>query len=343
MRQVALVSVLAVLLLAFLPPLGPAAARSQDFERVREYIDATQEILERVWETVRESGSPRARKIMAQARDMHLNSLHLYHNGRPLLAFKASQRAREAAKHAARLAREELGFEERVRIRLERLRDLHDNVLEKAQEERNQRALRFIREAERQFLRAREQFAQRNFQMAFNLVESCEVLLRRAARLLFEGGGVSRLERELERTGEFLDRLRERLGEQPDEAALVLLGRAEETLGQAQEAFAEGDHLRALHLARQARRLAGQASSLVGRGPSVEEVTAQIERWDDLFETVADAVRASGREEARLVLERATRYRHRAEEMLTDGDRLESLRQIKIAHDLLREARELAR
>ena len=78
------------------------------------------------------------------------------------------------------------------------LRELYESVLERAQESQNERALRFIREAERQFHRAREQYAQHNFEIAFRLVESAENLLRRAARLLFEGGGAARLEHELQ-------------------------------------------------------------------------------------------------------------------------------------------------
>ena len=58
---------------------------------------------------------------------------------------------------------------------------------------------------------------------------------------------------------------------------------------------------------------------------------------------VAERVREAGNEEAGLLLERAQRFRGRAGELLQDEDRVGSLRQIKIAHDLLNEASELTR
>jgi len=226
---------------------------------------------------------------------------------------------------------------------LDRLRDLHDQVIERAQEVNDQRVLRFVREAERQFHRARELYLQRDFEMAFTLLESAEKMLRRAARLIFEGGGAGRLESELERTREFLVNTRERLGSDVDPAAHDLLRRAETLLEQAREAVASGDPFHALQLLRQARRLAGQAVSLAGGGPTAESVRTQIERWDARYGQVSENVYASGNEDARLVLDRAQRYRQRADELLGDDDRIGALRQIKIAHDLLNEASELIR
>jgi hypothetical protein len=313
------------------------------FDRVEEYIQRTEEILMRAAEAVRESESARARPVLAQARELHDRSVSLLMNGRPLIAYETSQRARQAAQHAVQLARDDLGFEERVRIRLERLRELYDQLFERAQEERNERALRFIQEAERQFLRAREQYTQRNFEIAFHLLESAESLLHKAARLLFEGAGVDRLRNDLDRTADLIRRTRERLGEADDRAAQEILDRAERVLEQARDALSRGEPLAALHLARQARRLVGQAAGRTGAGPSREAVQEQIERWDRRHGEIAPAVRESGHDPALRMLERARSYRQRAGATLAAGDGEEALRQIKLAHDLLAQASELAR
>ncbi len=333
----------AVWLLLVLVPATRTMAQYDTFEAVRDYMDRTMEIMMRSEDAVRESDSARARRVFDEAEKLQAHSEQLWVQGRPRLAFKASQRARLAAGHAARIARDDLTYEERTRMRLERLRDLHIQVLDRVMEVNDQRVLRFVREAERQFHRARELYVQRDFEMAFNLLESAEKILRRAARLLFEGEGIGRLENELERTREFLSEARERLGQDADPAALNLLQRADALFQQAHESMAKGEPFRALQLMRQARRLAGQALTMVGGGPSAESIQAQIDRWNVRLERVADAVAESGSEEARMVLDRAQRYRRRSAELLQEDDRVGALRQITIAHDLLSKANELTR
>ncbi len=344
-KRAGVASALAVLLLSFLVTGGVARAQisPDDVDRVGEYIETTQDILEKVTETVRESESARARVILEEALHLHEQSLQLLTASRPALALGFSKRARTAALHAAQVARTERGFEERAHIRAERLRDLYEALLERAQEIQHKRALRFLQEAERQYLRAEEQYGQHNFEIAFNLLETVETLLQRAGRLLFEAGGAERLALELERTRDLIDRTHERLGTEIAPAALELLVRAEDLLGQAREALARGEPLRTLQLARQARRLVLQAGGQVDQVPPVEAVQEQIQRWDERFAAVADRVRESGDESARRLLERAREHRRQAEERLGADDREGALRQIKIAHDLLNEAGEKAR
>ncbi len=324
---------------------APAVAWSQveGFEMVRDYLDRTLEILERAAEVIQDSESVRARHIFQEAEELLSQAESLWSQGRPRMAQQVSQRARRAAQLAVRVARDELGFEERTRLRLERLRDLHDQILDRALEVNDQRALRFAREAEQQYQRAREQYTQHNFEMAFNLLESAEMMLRRATRLMFESGGPGLLELEWERTGELLANTRERLGPDAGPVALDLLARAQDHLAEAREAITVGDPLRALHLLRQARTMAGRAITTAGGGPSAESVQVQIERWDARRPEVAAVVHEAGSEQAALLLERAFRFRRRAAELLQDDDRVGALRQIKIAHDLLTEASEGAR
>ena len=112
---------------------------------------------------------------------------------------------------------------------------------------------------------------------------------------------------------------------------------------EAREAITVGEPLRGLHLLRQARTMAGRAITIAGGGPSADTVRVQIERWDARRPEVAAAVQETGSEQAMLLMERATRFRQRATELLQEDDRVGALRQIKIAHDLLTEASEGAR
>jgi hypothetical protein len=334
---------IAVLLVLLLGPSDPVHAQQGNFEHLQQYIDRTEEILLQAIDAVQESESVRARQVLQEAKRLHDQSLRLMNDGRPVISFQTSKAARKAAFDAMRIARDELSFEQRARIRLDHLRELYESVLERAQDSQHERALRFIREAERQFRRAREQYTQHNFEIAFRLLDSAEDLLRRAARLLFEGGGADRLERELQRTRALIDRIHEHIGEGGNPAALELLVKAEEMLARAREALSRGEPLPAIRLAKQARRLAAQAASLVEKGPAPEAIRAQFERWDVQYAADADIVRESGSEAAKLLLERAARHRQGAEDRLIAGDAEGALRQIKIAHDLLHEAGELVR
>lgn len=336
---------LPVLLLVFWLPTDRAIAQHGPggFENAAQYIERTEEILLHIAETVLESESVRARRILGEARQLHLASYRQLDAGRPLMAVNLSHKARQAGQHAAQVAREELGFEHRALLYLERLRHRYEMALDRAQEMHNERALRFLQEAERQYHRAHEQYAQHNFEIAFNLLKSAETLLGRAERLLFEAGDIELVARELERTQLMIERTDEQVGLEGDQMARDLLVRAERILSDAREALARGEPRRALQLARQARRLAGEAAALAGGGVQGDAVRGQIERWDERQAVVAEMIQETGNRQARLLLERALQHRRTAEDRLAAGNPEQALRQIKIAHDLLHEAGELVR
>jgi hypothetical protein len=321
-----------ILIVVFLFLAAAPAVQAQQGESVAEYIARTAEILEWSAELVNESDSPTARQVLSEAQALHRQSQQHQAAGRPRQALATSRRARTAAQHAAQLARESRGHEERARIRLDRYREFHDQLLDRAREAGDQLALRFLDESEQQAVRARDQLRQGNFEMALNLLEPAEGLLARAARVLFEGGGAPRLERELERAEALIER-----AEDSD-----LRQSAREALARARQLAAEGQILRALQASRLAVRLAAQAVA-AGDALTAEAVNDQLARWDDRHTDIADAVAASGSREAAQVLASARHHRDQAQRMLAASDLEAALRQIKAAFDLLNEASELAR
>ena len=337
----------AVLGLAVLAGLMlPAPVRGQNGDDLQEFIERTEEIIREAADLVMATDSPRARRILRQARNLHDLSIELAMNGQGQRAHTVSRRAREAAALAATYARGAQGFEERSRQRLERYREFRDQILDRAREAGDQRALRFIRESENQALRAREQYRQGNYAMAVNLIEPAEALLARAARLLFEGGGTERLERELDNTRTLIDRTAERLAAREDsggEAAQDLLQSARQTLDRGEDFFRRGEPLRCLHSLRLARRLAGQATEAAGASIDPDTVAQQLERWDDRYEAVAARVEESGSRPARDILAQARHHRERAGARYDAGELEPALRQLRAAFDLLNEASELTR
>jgi len=325
------------------PLISSANAQGDQADLVATYIERTAELLQQAWGIVSESDSQRARRVLREAGLLHERSLRQFDEGHLRLAGALSRRARAAGGHAVRLARESLGYEDRARMRLHRFRDAYDQIRVRAVDQNSDRALRFLNEAEKQALRAREQYIQNNFDMALGLIDSADALLNRAARILFQQGGRERLLRDLERTAELIDRAEQRLGPNAASAAREHLETARIAVARAYRHLDEGQAVPALQQARLARRLARQATGDGGDAPTRESVQAQIERWDQRQSDIAEAVHASRSPQASRIYEQSVQHRARAGELLAADDRELALRQIKVALDMLHEAGELAR
>lgn len=334
---------LSFLVLASFMLLVPGLARAQHGDQVTGFIERTAELIEWAADQVQESESQQARRILEDAKRLHEKSLGQSDQGRPVAALASSRRARELANHAVRLARESRSQGNRVQQRLERLHETRDQIHERAREAGNERALRFVEEADSHLRRAREHYQQGNVDLALHLVESAEDLLSRAARLVTESAGPERLTREIEQVRQVIERIAERAGDDPDEASTGLLKQAREALARA-ESQAEADRPAvALQQLRLARELASQAASSLDDGPSATSVAAQIERWDERHDRVAERVADRGDQQARRALRQALEHRERAGQALDEGSLELALRQIKAAFDRLNEARDRTR
>ena len=338
LRSAAMASLIA---LAALLILSAAPATAQvSVDAAPDVLARTDEILQDLAPLIQESDSEQARRIFDDAVQKQQQAKRLLTDGRPGFAVTVSMRAREAARQAERLARGSLNYEERVRNYLDRLMDLYDQVKDRAQETGNEQAMRFVREAENQYHRAREQYRQTHYQQAFALLQSAEKQLNRAARILFESGGAEHLERELDRTSELIALAADRLAEVNDPALADLLRKADENLGRARRAMGDQQPLMAMRFARQARDQAQRVMRQLGSAPDADGVTAQIERFDEQVSRVAEQVQDSGEQDAGRLLNRAVDMRDQAQTALEQGELERSLRQIRTALNLLRQAAE---
>ncbi len=334
----------ALTLLTALAILSATPAVAQiSIEAAPDVLARTDEIIQDVVPLIHESDSEQARRIFADALRQQQHAHQLLSNARPGFAMTVSMRAREAARQAERIARGSLNYEERVRNYLDRLIDRYEQVKDRAQETGNEQAMRFVREAEALYHRAREQYRQTHYQQAFALLQSAETQLNRAARLLFESGDAERLEHELDRTAELIALAADRLDDVNDPALSDLLGRAEEVLGRARSALADQQPLMTLRFTRQARDLAQRVLRQLGPAPDADSVSTQIEHFDEQVSRVADQVIESGDQDALRLLGRARDMRDQAQDALNNGNLERSLRQIRTALNMLRQAAERTR
>jgi hypothetical protein len=329
-------ALLALLLVAALP--APAAAQGLNDQLsavVDEYIERTDELISWGREIVDETDSGTAREVLKQAYDLNRRAERTNSMGRARQAGDLAKRARAALWHAVKLARESMNLQERLRVRAERFRELHQQLVERARDGGNEEALELLRRAERQALRAREQQLQGDARMAWQMFERAEDLTLRAARLLAEAGDPERLAGELDRIAELIERAREQLGADSPAPARRRLAEAEEALERARRHLEQGEPGRALQMAGLARRLARGALDATAAGPGAEALDRQLERFDERAERLGPAVRESARERVQRLFNEAADHRARAARDRDRGDFDAGLRQIRAGHDLL--------
>jgi hypothetical protein len=308
-----------------------------DSDRLETYIERTGEIIQRAADFVADAPNPRSIRMLEQAEHAHHRSMEYMMGGQGRMAFLHSRKAREGAQQAARIAREMAGNVERLQRRMERYLELRDRVAERVAESGDDRAMRFVRESEQQARRARDLQQQGDVELALQVMKGAQDLLARAARIAFEGAGAGRLERELERTRAFVDRVAGEVGDDP--AAAELLTSARMALTRAEEGIQAGQPMRALNSLQLARRLAGRAAAQ-DEQIDAGAVEYQIQRFDDRFDQTRERVGDS--EEALRVMERARVHRDRAEALLGEGKLEAAMRQIKAGFDLLSAAHDVS-
>ncbi len=324
--------------------IQPALAQGSQSEKLQEYIDRNAELLEWSHDIVRETENMPARKVLEEALNLHRRSIRLMEDGRFLMSYNTAKHCRTAMRNAVRMARESMGFEERVRLRSERFRDQHAHLLEKAREAHNEQALSFLQRSENMAVRAYEQYQQGDARLAFKMLEQAEELLHRAGRMLSSGGnGFERLERTIEMARLAQDRAREKLQNSTDSAALKLMTESDEALDRALDFKDQGQPERALQMAGLAHRLANRVADGNFSGPSDEAVLRQIERWDDRSDGVLEFIREARNETANRLFERAREQRKSASESLDQDEVETALRRIRAAHDLLTRAEDMVK
>lgn len=342
-RAMALPLVLAAAFLAVLASPGGALAQTGSGEQLRAYIERTDELLDWASGLVADTNSDQARLVYDQARSLQRRALALMERGRLLESFAVARRARDATWHAVRLAREAAGLEERIRLRAERFADQHSQLMDRARDAGTQRALDLLQRAGEQARRSYERFQQGDLELAWNLLEHADDLLRRAARVLAEGVGPERLRMELERTRSLVEDAGERLGTAAPAAAAALLVEAEDALARAEEASVQGDPGRALQMAGLARRLAQRAIAQAEPNADGAGVTRLLERFDERAGVVAESALSSGSEPAQQAFARARSQRDGAAQALAEGRIEIALRQVRAAHDLLDQVERMLR
>ncbi len=323
------------IVLSFLVPAPSALAQGNFLEQLLTYLDRNEELLLWAHDLVAETESGPARQVLRHADQLHRRSISLMEEGKFHLSIGVARRVREAVWSAVGQARQAMGLEERLRIRSERFRDMHGNLMDRARDLQNEEVLGLLGRAEHQAFRAREMYLQGDLPLAMKLFENAEGLTRRAARILADSSSPEQIEREIERVADGIEILRESLGDGADPAALKLLSEADEALDRSRGSRDNGQPGRALQMVALAGKLSRRAARLGGIAPDEAGLQRQLDHFDQRQHIIGEQIQETGSDSARNMYQRALDLGERAHSSANEQQWEKALRQIRAAHDLL--------
>jgi hypothetical protein len=183
---------------------------------------------------------------------------------------------------------------------------------------------------------AKTAFAELRYSAAGRATFDARIHADRAIAILRGLPDPGRVEEQLQRTRELLDRARDRLANCTVPMARDLLRVALDMQARAEMAYRETRYLAALQLTMSARERALRALRLCNASESLEEsVSAALQRTDEVLAHAHEVVDPSGNERARRLLSNADSLQARAHAEADAGH-------LRLALRLTREARELA-
>ena len=328
----------ALLVVGLVLLLGPSpAAFAQGADRLEEELRRTDEGLQQAREVVLESRSARARIQLEQAGRVQERAWGAFRDGRPVIAAGLTREAREAGLRAVTLAREDGRLRERAQRELEKGVHALSVAREAFDTPPSDNARRLLEEARAQLERGRTQMQEAHYEPAIRLAVSAQRLVKQALGA-DAGAGADLVLRQIERTEELIDRVRDAVRESGNAEAARILEQAADLQSGAREAYREGRLRMAYAGTREARALANRAAALVRGAPDESAARDALEETDRLLDRTADLVRESGDDAARRMLDKARDHQSRARDLLGRDDVRTSLAETRVARSLAKRA-----
>lgn len=181
---------------------------------------------------------------------------------------------------------------------------------------------------------ARQAYAEGRYAAAGRATFDARIHADRAIALLRGLPDPGRVQDQLQRTREILDRARDRLSHCDLPAARELLRTALDMQARAEQAYGETRYLAALQLTMSARERALRALQMCNAGESLEETVANaLQRTDDVLARAHEVVDANGSERARAQLANADSVQARAKSEALAGHPRLALRFTRAARE----------
>lgn len=181
---------------------------------------------------------------------------------------------------------------------------------------------------------AKDAYAQGRYAAAGRATFDARIHADRAIALLRGLPDPGRVQEQLARTRELLDRARDRLSHCELPAAREMLRTAIDMQARAEQSYGETRYLAALQLTMSARERALRAQRLCNTGESFDETVANaLQRTDDILARAHEVVDARGTERARNLLANADSLQSRAKSEAQAGHARLALRFTRMARE----------
>ncbi len=236
-------------------------------ELVRRELTRTDRLLDRIDERASEYNRTDVSHLIDEAHLLQNRARAHAAEGRHILAFEETKRAREIARRI--LNRAGVGIEttqDAVAGALETTDMLIDRAFELARENQDNRAISRLEEANRIQREAHDFFRDGQLDRAKTLTRRARDMAQKTARSLQTDISDDSVRQALERTDQILSRLREALDRSAGEAATELYERAVARQNTARKALTSGELKKALANTKVARNLASTALQQIENG-----------------------------------------------------------------------------
>jgi hypothetical protein len=229
-------------------------------ELVRREIARTDRLLDRIDERAQGINNPDLLRLIDEAHGLQSRARANGSEGRYLMAFEETKRARSLARRIINRAGGTLEANEETAARTLELTDkMIEQAYQVARENGDERAVQQLDEARRIQQNALDEYRNRNYDRALTLTRRAREIARNTMRAMNADIDEESVRQTLERTDEILERLRAALGAGDDETAAGLFDRASERQATAWNSFNKGDTKKALANTKVARNLANNA------------------------------------------------------------------------------------
>jgi hypothetical protein len=319
-----------------------ANGQTTDRDKLGEFIQRNEELLQQAETLVRGTSSAKARVSLDAARQLHLASIKEFQGDRLTTSAQMAGRARNAILKAIQLAKRETKMEERALKAIEyagRRNEYARNLFDEAGAQDNVPARKLIDESMNQLIRARRSMREHMFEVTVQSATASIDMSNRAIRLLKRDSvGPELVRREIARTDVLLDRIDERADRVDNPQLIRLIADAHELQARARANASEGRYILAFEETKRARTVARRIINRAGGSAeaTVEAVARALELTDGLIERAYGLARENGNDVAVGKLDEAYRLQQNAHDAFEGG-------QYKPAHTLTRRAREIAR
>ncbi len=281
---------LSVLLLLFLAgQFAWAQGGGNGESAVRQELEKTDELIDRVEEAVRASNSAIGAQVLTQAKEVQSQAWTLHRGNSYGMALATTRRARELAASALANSRNTEQLEGVVLRKLEQARDLMERVKEQAIGLDNDAFNSMFENARGNLVRAWEFYRSNQYRTSLKLADQVE---KAAEKLINLARQQNRSGAEFERRREYVERLlmqaREAVADCDSEIARQLLDQAENTYQTALQMQSQ-KHLQAgLQALRQTRQSALKAA---GECQGMDRLQARYETLRGRVDRLAEQVR----------------------------------------------------